>query len=99
MSKKRREGDPFSGIREAQDHNLDPGYFTGARFHPMYRANRPNRIGWVLIAIGGLTAATLPSMIVGATQPVMGIITVGAMAALFLAAGIRLVRGPGNRGA
>jgi hypothetical protein len=99
MTKKRRDPDPFSQIREAQDHNLDPGYFTGARFHPMYRSNRPNRVGWVLIAIGGLTVLVLPSMILRSTQPVIGIITVGAMAVLLLAAGVRLVRGPRKRGA
>ena len=98
MSKKRRDPDPFTQIREAQDHNLDPGYFTGGRLHPLYRSNRPNRVGCVLIAMGGLIALVVPSMILSTRQPVIGIIAVGAMAALLLAAGIRLVRGPRNRG-
>ena len=93
MIKKRQEPDPFREIREAQDHRLDPGYFTGGQFHPVYASRRPNRMGWVLIVIGGSTALTFPWMLFSQT-PVIGMIAIGAMAALLLAAGIRLVRGP-----
>jgi hypothetical protein len=93
MIKERQEPDPFREIREAQDHRLDPGHFAGGRFHPMFASRRPNRMGWVLIIIGGLTALTFPWVLFSET-PIVGIITIGAMAALLLGAGIRLVRGP-----
>jgi hypothetical protein len=93
MSKKRREPDPFAEIREWQDHRLDPGYFTGGRIHPMYRSRKPNRWGWVLIVIGSFTALTFPWILLSGTS-VVGIAWIGAIAALQLAAGIRLVRGP-----
>jgi len=49
MRRQKREGDPFERIREAQDHRLDPGYFTGGRIDPLLTGRRPNRYGWVLI--------------------------------------------------
>ena len=99
MSKRRREHDPFREIREWQDHRLDPGYFTGGRIHPLYRSGRPNRSGWVLIVFGGLTALSFPWLLFNAAQPLGPAITVAAVSALQIVAGVRLVRGSKKRGA
>ena len=93
MSKKKREPDPFADIREWQDHRLDPGYYTGGRIHPMYRSGKPNPWGWILIVLGGLCALLAP-FIVWSGKPLIEGIWFGALGALQITAGVRLVRGP-----
>jgi hypothetical protein len=93
MKKRKQEPDPFAEIREWQDHRLDPGYFTGGRIHPMYRSRKPNPWGWVLVVIGGLSAVYAP-LAVSAGKPLFEGIWAGALAVLWIMAGVRLVRGP-----
>jgi hypothetical protein len=51
--KKKSPPDPFADWREIQDHQYDPGYWTGGRVHPLYRrGKRPNKYGWVLVILG-----------------------------------------------
>jgi hypothetical protein len=98
MSKHRgKDRDPFHDIREWQDHRYDPGYFTGGRIHPLYRASRPNRAGYVLLVFGGVSVAMLAIMVARGEEALVGILTVGAFAALQIAAGLRLIRGPRHR--
>ena len=85
------EGDPFADLKEWQDHRYDPGYFTGGRIHPLLKAARPNRYGWVLLTVGlivlggvlsGLDRETPPWQFVGAAL----------FCALYVVAGVKLLR-------
>lgn len=88
---------------EWQTHQYDVGYWTGGRIPPLYRADRPNRFGWVLVVSGLLPlaavlgdpltaddrAAALASL---ARNPV--VLMVVLVAALSVISGCRLLRGP-----
>lgn len=45
------DDDPFRNLNEWQDHRYDPGYFTGGKIHPLLKARRPNKYGYVLIQL------------------------------------------------
>ena len=78
---------------------LGSGPFHGGHIHPMYRSNRPNRDGWVLIVTGGAIALAFPWILLSGQASLFRALLIGAVAALHLAAGIRLVRGPKKGGA
>ena len=46
------DNDPFRDVKDWQDHRYDPGYFTGGNIHPLLKARRPNKYGYVLILSG-----------------------------------------------
>jgi hypothetical protein len=48
MKKGQIDIDPFHDIKDWQDHRYDPGYFTGGNIHPLLKASRPNKYGYVL---------------------------------------------------
>lgn len=92
MKKRRAEGrDPFEGIREAQDHRYDPGYFTGGNIDPMLAAPRPNRYGWLLLVIGVAILALVWSIPRGDTA-LWRVLGTTAFALLYVVAGIKLLR-------
>ena len=80
---------------EVQDRQYDPGHWTGGRIDPLLRGRRPNRYGYVLLfnsLIGlGLAAAGFSD------QRWMMAFGGLAVAALFIVAGVKLLRG--SRGA
>ena len=93
MSKRgRREPDPFHDIREWQDHRYDPGYFLGGRIHPLIKAGRPNRYGWVLLAFGllGFVLIFLTPREDTAWWQYAG---AAALLLLYVTAGFKLLRG------
>jgi hypothetical protein len=53
MKNQAKEKDPIRDFKEWQEHRYDPGYFTGGNIHPLLKAGRPNKYGFVLI-LGGL---------------------------------------------
>jgi hypothetical protein len=92
MTRRKGESDPLERIREAQDHRLDPGYFTGGRIDPLLTGSRPNRRGWVLI-IG----IFIPVSLIIATGGFVGAawwqqLLIWSFIVLQLAAGITLLR-------
>lgn len=53
MSRKNHDrNEPFKTWREVQDHQYDPGYWTGGRVHPIYHASRRGRYGCFLLPAG-----------------------------------------------
>jgi hypothetical protein len=91
MSKgRKREEDPFADIREWQDHRLDPGHFTGGRIHPVLKARRPNRYGYVFL-IGGLISIFFLGGLVRSGQTWM-ILGTALGATLNIAVGLTLLR-------
>lgn len=50
---KRRSEDGLSGFVEWQDHQYDPGHWTGGNRHPIYRRGKGSRrYGYMSIALG-----------------------------------------------
>ncbi len=47
--------DAIQEFAEWQDHQYDPGYWTGGRIPPYLLGKRPNKMGYVLIAIALFT--------------------------------------------
>src|SRR4029077_3837270 len=82
--------DLFRDVKDWQDHRYDPGYFTGGNIHPLLKARRPNKYGYVLIlgGLGFLFVAFFGRDRLG-TEVVLQI----AMALLLIAAGVKLVKG------
>lgn len=89
---------------EWQDHQFDPGHWTGGRIPPLYNAKRPNPFGWVLIIAGAtFWALVLMEYAVPADGPrnllqgwvdAPGTLFGAVLSTLAVVSGIRLVRGP-----
>jgi hypothetical protein len=47
-----KDKDPFHDVKDWQDHRYDPGYYTGGNIHPLLKARRPNKYGYVLVFSG-----------------------------------------------
>jgi len=92
------DNDPFRDVKDWQDHRYDPGYFTGGNIHPILKARRPNKYGYVLILSGLL--GFLFSAFFGPDRLWTEVILQIAMALLLIAAGVKLVKGtnPRHRG-
>jgi hypothetical protein len=85
------DNDPFRDLKEWQDHRYDPGYFTGGNIHPLLKAKRPNKYGYVLILSGlGLLAFAFFGRWYEAILQV-------ALALLMLAADVKLAKGTDAR--
>jgi hypothetical protein len=53
------ENDPFKEWKEIQDHQHDPGYWTGGRVHPLFRRRRHgNMYGCLLLPAGMFVIAS-----------------------------------------
>ena len=100
---RRRPGTPVdpaaAELEDWQDHQYDEGYYTGGRIPPFLRGTRPNPHGYALLAIGGCLAVIFAVLAVvgllGLGDLSLGtLIFGGAMSALILVAGIRLLRKP-----
>ncbi len=104
---RRRPGTPVdpaaAEFKDWQDHQYVEGYYTGGRIPPYLRGRRPNPYGYALLASGGCFAvmfgvlAIVALLGLGDLSPGT-LIFGGALTALFLVAGIRLLRRP-RRGA
>jgi len=82
------DNDPFRDVKDWQDHRYDPGYFTGGNIHPLLKARRPNKYGYVLILSGlGLLFVAFFASDRLRIEVVLQI----AMALLLIAAGVKLV--------
>jgi hypothetical protein len=90
MSKRRKTRDPLADLREWQDHRLDPGHFTGGNVHPVLRARRPNRYGYVLLAGGFVSVFALGGLIRSGQTWLAGGTLLGAVVGI--AAGLSLIR-------
>jgi hypothetical protein len=91
-----RPPDPFADMREWQDHRYDPGYFLGGRIHPILKAGRPNRYGWVLLVIGAFGFVLIFSLPRGQNLWWQYVIAAAYFIVYFLA-GVKLLRrGAGN---
>lgn len=53
MKHQANDKDPLRDLNEWQEHRYDPGHFTGGNVHPILKAGRPNKYGYLLI-LGGL---------------------------------------------
>ena len=84
------DNDPFRDVKDWQDHRYDPGYFTGGNIHPLLKARRPNKYGYVLI-ISGL--GFLFVAFFGRGRLWIEVVLQIAMALLLIAAGANLVKG------
>lgn len=91
---------------EWQTHQYDVGYWTGGRIPPLYRADRPNRFGWALVVgglmplaavLGGAAMADDRAAALGQMARSPEVLLVMLVAALGVASGVRLVRGPRRR--
>ncbi|MEO8083479.1 MAG: hypothetical protein ABI780_06630 [Ardenticatenales bacterium] len=88
---------------EWQDHQYDPGHWTGGRIPPIYRSDRPNRVGWLLI-FGGASYSTIILLISVSNGDLRELWTgmiespenllLAAVSVLCILSGVRLVRGP-----
>jgi hypothetical protein len=85
------DNDPFRDLKEWQDHRYDPGYFTGGNIHPLLKARRPNKYGYVLILSG---ACILFLALFGRWYDAVLQI---ALALLMIAAGVKLAKGTDAR--
>jgi hypothetical protein len=88
--------DPFHDVKEWQDHRYDPGYYTGGNIHPLLKAKRPNRYGYVLIP-SGLTLLVIALFgrdhrLYWYPSPLQT-----GLALLMIIAGVRLIKRPGTR--
>ena len=86
-------------LEDWQNHQYVEGYYTGGRIPPFLRGRRPNPYGYALLASGGCFAVMFAVLAVvgllGLGDLSLGtLIFGGALAALFLVAGIRLLRQP-----
>jgi hypothetical protein len=88
------DNDPFRDVKDWQDHRYDPGYFTGGNIHPLLKARRPNKYGYVLIlsGLGFLFVAFF-----GRDRLWIEVVLQIAMALLLIAAGVKLVKVPNPR--
>ena len=84
------DNDPFRDVKDWQAHRYDPGYFTGGNIHPLLKAKRPNKYGYVLI-FGGL--GFLFVAFFGHGPLWIEVVLQIAMASLLIAAGVKLVKG------
>ena len=84
------DNDPFRDVKDWQDHRYDPGYFTGGNIHPLLKARRPNKYGYVLILSG---LGFLFVAIFGRDRLWIEVVLQIAMALLLIAAGVKLVKG------
>jgi hypothetical protein len=84
------DNDPFRDVKDWQDHRYDPGYFTGGNIHPLLKARRPNKYGYVLILSGlGLLFVAFFDR----DRLWIEVVLQVAMALLLTAAGVKLVKG------
>ena len=94
MKPKRAAEDPLARIREAQDHRLDPGFFTGGQVDPLLTGPRPNPYGWYLLGsslLGGLfTGFALHER----NAYWLNYVLLGSLMLLGAVAGVRLLRSP-----
>lgn len=83
------DNDPFRDVKDWQDHRYDPGYFTGGNIHPLLKARRPNKYGYVLIlsGLGFLIVAFF-----GRDRSWIEVVLQFVMALLLIAAGVKLVK-------
>ena len=104
---RRQPGSPVdpaaAELEDWQNHQYVEGYYTGGRIPPFLRGTRPNPYGYALLVIGGCFAVMFAvlaavSLLGLADQSLDTLIFGGALAVLFLVAGIRLLRKP-RRGA
>jgi hypothetical protein len=84
------DNDPFRDVKDWQDHRYDPGYFTGGNIHPILKAKRPNKYGYVLILSG---LGLLFFAFFGRDRFRIEVVLQVAMALLMIAAGVKLVKG------
>jgi hypothetical protein len=83
------DNDPFRDVKDWQDHRYDPGYFTGGNIHPLLKARRPNKYGYVLI----LSGLGLLFVAFFGRDRLLEVVLQIAMALLLIAAGAKLVKG------
>jgi len=88
-----RPPDPLADLREWQDHRYDPGYFLGGRIHPVLKARRPNRYGWVLLVIGLFGLAMIFSLPHGQNSWWQYVIA-AAYVLVYFVGGFKLLRRP-----
>jgi hypothetical protein len=88
------DNDPFRDVKDWLDHRYDPGYFTGGNIHPILKARRPNKYGYVLI-LSGLLGLLLGAFF-GRDGSWIQVIFQIAMALLLIAAGVKLVKRTAN---
>jgi hypothetical protein len=84
------DNDPFRDVKDWQDHRYDPGYFTGGNIHPILKARRPNKYGYVLILSG---LGLLFFAFFGQDRFRIEVVLQVAMALLMIAAGVKLAKG------
>ena len=77
-------------MKDWQDHRYDPGYFTGGNIHPLSKARRPNKYGYILI-LGGLVSLFIAFF--DRDRLWIEVVLQIAMVLLLVAAGVKLVRG------
>jgi hypothetical protein len=111
MSKRTKADHNFRELREWQDHQYDPGYWTFGRTMPLWRSTgargRPNPFGYVLLLSGAAMLAFALALLIHAllaTPTRLGadgaaIIFLGVLSAFLLSVGARLLRkrGPSRR--
>lgn len=82
-------------FREWQEKQYLPGYWVGGKVPPILLGKRPNRFGYVLLAIGVLSGFGLSlSLLSGAGYDLGATAFNLVLTALFLLAGATLLRKP-----
>ena len=91
------DDDPIARLMEWQDHRYDPGYFVGARIHPVLSGRRRNRFGYLLIISGSVCLLiTLPAIevVFSTLGGMLVFLVLFGLSVLQLVAGIKLLRRP-----
>jgi hypothetical protein len=94
MKKTRTEQDLIRELMEWQDHRYDPGHYTGGNLHPIIKARRPNKYGYLLL-FGALVI-----ILVGVLAPTDHVLywyyltLQMGVALLMITAGLKLIRKP-----
>jgi hypothetical protein len=89
--------DYIERLVEYQKHTLDPGFYTGGNIHPVLRASRPNRYGWMFI-FGGLTGVIIIVANVDHDTTWWQYLIAAAYLGLYVLVGIKLLSKSGKDG-
>jgi hypothetical protein len=110
MGKRRKRRSSIDDWVEWQDHIFVPGYWVGGRIPPFLRGKRPNKVGYILLAQGifclvvpvlfcglGLTRSQRMWSLDSEWINVVALAAVLGVGCLQVAAGVALLRKPGNK--
>jgi hypothetical protein len=94
--KSKKNYDAIKDAHEWLNHRYDPGYFTGGNINPIFRRQRPNKAGYILITFGVILLFCTLLFSYLKILPVIYLFIHFPVEALAISAGIKLLR-PQNK--